>query len=158
LTVTTFDDVLCRKIERNVIPTSKRFECLETYDKRGIPVGIWMGPILPFINDNEVNIIRIVDRCIEIGMKYIVVFDFGTTKREGSEEYFYRCLDKYFPGVKEKYIRAYGKAYECRSPNAEKLWACFKQRCQAHGILYDLEKINEDFNKSHEFVQLSLFD
>lgn len=157
MTITTYDDDLCKRIERNVIPTSKRFACLEEFSKRGIPTGIWMGPILPFINDTEENIVRIVKRCHEIGIKYIVVFDFGTTKRDGSEQYFYNSLDKYFPGLKQKYMKTYGNSYNCRSLNADKLWQVFKGLCREYGIIYDLGKINNIFNNKNNPKQLSLF-
>lgn len=158
MTITTFDDELCKKIERNVTVTSKRFECLSLFAKRGIPIGIWLGPILPFINDNEENIINIVKKCIEIKVRYIVVFNFGTTKREGSEEYFYKCLDKYFPGIKQKYIKTYGSSYECPSPNNERLWKVFKELCDKNGILYDLGKINRELKNMNKPKQISLFD
>lgn len=41
--------------------------------------------------------------------------------REGDREYFYHALDKYFPGMKNKYIRTYGNAYDCHGPNNERL-------------------------------------
>lgn len=156
MTITTFDDFLCKIIERNVTVSSKRFECLEQFAKRNIPIGIWLTPILPFINDNEENIINIVNKCIEIGVKYIVLFDFGTTKRDGSEQYFYKCLDKYFPGTKQKYINTYHNAYSCISPNSSKLWKVFKPLCDYHGILYNLIDIIEDINKN-KHQQLTLF-
>lgn len=159
MTITTFDDNLCQKIERNVIPTSERFRCLKEFAKRGIPVEIWMGPILPFINDSVENMEHIVERAREIGINYIVVFDFGTTKRAGSEEFFYQCLDRYFPGIKDKYISTYGKAYNCRSLNHEKLWLRFKELCKQYGIIYNLNEVNQDLeNNSKKFKQLSLFE
>lgn len=158
MTITTFDDELCKKIERNVTVTSERFACLEEFAKRGIPIGVWLGPVLPFINDNEENIINIVNKCIEIGVRYIVSFGFGTTKREGSEEYFYKCLDRYFPGIKQKYISTYGKAYECPSLNHDKLWKVFKEMCDAHNIKYDLGEINKILQQNIKTQQLSLFD
>ena len=124
-------------------PSSLRFECLEEFHKRNIPIGIWLTPILPFINDTEENLINILNKCLEIGVEYIVSFGFGTTKRAGSEEYFYKCLDKYFPGVKMKYIKAYGDSYECSTPNAERLWSIFTEFCNKHGILYNLFEINQ---------------
>ena len=33
----------------------------------------------------------------------------------------YHALDKYFPGMKNKYIRTYGNAYDCHGPNNERL-------------------------------------
>ena len=158
MTITTFDDDLCRKIERNVCETSKRFACLEEFSKRKIPIGIWMGPILPFINDDEENIIKIVKKCVEIGVKYIIVFDFGTTKRDGSEQFFYKSLDLYFPSLKEKYIKTYQSQYLCPSPNAKRLWDVFKKLCDEHQIIYDLGQVNHIFNNLKKPKQMNLFE
>lgn len=157
MTITTYDDELCRKIERNVTVTSKRFACLEAFQKRGIPIGIWLGPILPFINDSLENMVKIVERCVQIGARYIIVFDFGTTKRAGSQDHFYKSLDRYFPGVKEKYIRRYGDAYNCPTPNNQELWREFKRLCSEHRIIYDLNAVYQDLMKEDRPEQLQLF-
>ena len=56
MTLTTFDDDLCRILEPNVCVTSRRIEVLEILKKRGIPTIVWMTPILPFINDTKENL------------------------------------------------------------------------------------------------------
>ncbi|NLD26814.1 MAG: radical SAM protein [Acholeplasmataceae bacterium] len=157
MTITTYDDELCRRIERNVTVTSKRFACLELFRKRNIPIGIWLGPILPFINDSMDNMVKIVERCVEIGVRYIIVFDFGTTKRAGSQEHFYQSLDRYFPGIKEKYIRYYGNNYSCPTPNNKELWQEFKRLCEKYHILYDLGSVYQDLMKADAPEQLRLF-
>lgn len=49
MTLTTLDDDLCRIIEPNVCPTSRRFEVLCELRERGIPTVVWLTPLLPFI-------------------------------------------------------------------------------------------------------------
>lgn len=56
MTLTTYDDALCRLLEPNVAVSSRRFEVLKELQKAGIPTVVWMTPILPFINDTEENI------------------------------------------------------------------------------------------------------
>lgn len=68
LTITTFDDKLCSILEPHVSKTSERFEVLKTFSQAGITTGIWLGPILPFINDTPENIGRIVDAAHEAGL------------------------------------------------------------------------------------------
>ena len=48
MTLTTFDEELCRIIEPNVCSTRRRIEVLEEMQKRGIPTIVWLSPILPF--------------------------------------------------------------------------------------------------------------
>ena len=65
MTLTTYDEVLCRKIEPHVSTTKERFEVLKQLRDAGIPTVVWLTPILPFINDTEKNVAGILDMCIE---------------------------------------------------------------------------------------------
>ncbi|GCF95719.1 radical SAM protein [Enterococcus florum] len=158
MTLTTYDEKLCKLIEPNVATTLERFETLKVFQKAGIPTVVWLSPILPFINDTEENLLGILDYCIQAGVKGILCFSFGVTLRAGNRDYFYRKLDQHFPGVKEKYIRAYGNQYVCNSLNHSKLMALFIKTCQANHIMYRTEEI---FRFLHTYEgqeeQLSLF-
>lgn len=158
LTLTTYDESLCAIVEPHVCPTRRRIEVLEAMQERGIPTLVWLAPVLPFLNDTEENISAILDACIRVGVKGIICFDMGMTLREGDREYYYAALDRYFPGLKERYIRSYGNAYEVPSPNRERLMALFEDTCQKHGLLYRPE---DCFRYVREFPgdgQLSLFE
>lgn len=117
MTLTTADETLCRIIEPNVSTTRERIEALMTLRQAQIPTVVWITPLLPFINDTEENLNRLLDACIEAGVKGIICFGMGVTLRDGDREYFYKALDRHFPGLKEKYVRTYGNSYELESPN-----------------------------------------
>jgi DNA repair photolyase len=156
-TITTADEELCRKIEPGVCTTARRFECLHAFAARGVTTGVWMVPILPFINDQEENVRTIVRRCGEAGVKYLVVYDFGTTMRDGSRDYFYAQLDRLFPGMKQRYIRQFGSAYICPSPNSQRLRAVFEEECRKQGILYKPSEIRSLVQADKSPRQLKLF-
>ena len=118
MTLTTYDDELCRMIEPNVCNTKRRIDVLEQMQKRGIPTVVWLTPILPFINDTEDNIRTILEECVRTGVRGVICYDMGLTLREGDREYYYSALDKYFKGMKEKYIRTYGDSYILSSPRS----------------------------------------
>ncbi len=134
-TLTTYDEALCRKIEPHVSTTRERFEMLMTLRDVGIPTVVWLSPILPFLNDTEENLLGLLDYCVRAGVKGILCFGFGVTLREGDREYFYAALDREFPGIKQRYIRAFGNAYVCNSPNNARLMEIFTRECGKHGIL-----------------------
>ena len=90
MTLTTYDEGLCSKIEPNVSTTKERFEVLKRLRDAGIPTVVWLSPILPFINDTEDNISGILDMCTEAKVYGIICFGMGLTLREGNREYFYR--------------------------------------------------------------------
>ena len=159
MTLTTWDDQLCGILEPNVCNTRRRVEVLEEMRKRGIPTIVWMTPILPFINDTEENIKAILEACAKVKVKGIICFDMGLTLREGDREYYYAALDKHFPGVKERYIRTYGNAYELPSPNSRQLMDLFRLFCRNSGILYRPEDCFEYLNRLPEkFEQMSFLD
>ena len=159
MTLTTYDEKLCKILEPNVSTTRERFEVLMECKKAGIPTVVWLSPILPFINDPEENIRGILNYCVQAGVKGIICFDMGVTLRDGDREYFYQALDKYFPGMKLKYIKNYGNAYELSSPESKRLMEIFREVCKANGIMYDVEECFRYLNEFPEkYVQQSLFD
>lgn len=83
-----------KKIEPNVCVTSKRFQAIKELSYNGIFTGILLMPILPFINDDEENIIKIVRTAHECGAKFIFAYGMGLTLRGNQREYFYRNLIK----------------------------------------------------------------
>lgn len=158
MTLTTYDENLCRILEPNVSTTRERFEILEIMRDNGIPTVVWLSPILPFINDTEENLRGILKYCFDAGVKCIICFGIGTTMRDGSREYFYAALDRYFPGIKQKYIKRYGLSYECTSDNNDRLMEIFHSECKAHGVVHDVGQVFEylhDFPKTDN--QLSMF-
>lgn len=161
MTLTTFDEDLCRKIEPNVSTTKERFETLMKLREANIPTVVWLCPVLPFINDTEENISGILDYCIEAKVYGILCFGMGLTLREGNREYFYKQLDLLFPKMKEKYIQNYSTQYELNSPNHNKLMKLFHQKCEQNGIVHNNGKIFEYLNAFEEKQrnqQLSLFN
>ena len=159
MTLTTFDEDLCRILEPNVQTTAERFAVLEACRDAGIETVVWLCPVLPFINDTEENLKGILDYCIRAKVHGIICFGFGTTMREGSRDYFYKQLDKHFPGIKQKYIHTFGNSYECPSPNNAKLMRLFQSECENHGILYKMNDVFEYLNNFDQNTgQLSLFD
>ena len=73
-TLTTFDEELCRVLEPNVCSTRKRFEMLRTMHEAGIATGVWLCPILPFLNDTEENLRGLLGYCFDAGVSVIVNF------------------------------------------------------------------------------------
>lgn len=157
MTLTTYDDDLCRILEPNVCNTKRRIEVLEEMQKRGIHTVVWLTPILPFINDTEENINSILNECIRVGVKGIICFDMGLTLREGDREYFYAALDKHFPGLKDRYIYTYGNSYNVSSPNAKALMKLFRRKCKENNIICDPDECFKYLNDLPD-KQISIFD
>ena len=160
ITLTTYDDELCKILEPNVCPTSRRIEVLNILKEEGIPTIVWMSPILPFINDTKENIGSILEACKRANVYGILTFGIGLTLRDGDRQYYYKKLDEHFPGLKEKYRQTYGNDYELPVPKAGELYDFFIRECKASGMEWDADKL---FAYMHEFEdkqageQMSLF-
>ena len=161
MTLTTADDNLCRIIEPNVCATSERLKALKILRGNGIPTVVWLCPILPYINDTRENIGAILSMCVEAQVRGVICFGMGLTLREGNREYFYRQLDRHFPGAKERYIREFGTRYEVPSPRSDELMRLFHRVCENNGIMHDNDEIFaylRRFEEKPRFEQLSLWE
>ena len=160
MTLTTYDEELCKKIEPNVSTTKERFEALLTLRDAGIPTVVWLTPLLPYINDTEENLLGILNYCKEAKVYGIICFGIGVTLRDGNREYFYTQLDKKFPNLKEQYIKEYGNSYIINSKNNTKLMKIFYEFCEKNKIEHNPDKIFgylNEFEDKTAFEQLSFF-
>ena len=159
MTLTTYDDDLCAILEPHVCNTKRRIEVLHIMRERGIPTVVWLSPILPYINDTEENVAAILRECVRAGVKGVICFGMGMTLREGDREYYYAALDKHFPGMKERYIRHYGNAYELASPKSKELWEVFYRILGESGMLVTPEECFAYMREMPEkYEQMSVFD
>jgi DNA repair photolyase len=161
ITLTTFDENLCKIIEPNVSTTKERFEVLKIMRDNGIKTIVWLSPILPFINDTEENLQGLLNYCIEAKVYGIICFEMGLTLREGDREYFYENLDKSFPGLKQKYQKKYGNNYILLSDKNKELMELFYKNCQEHNIVSDRDELFNHlriFEERNTARQLDLFD
>lgn len=160
MTLTTYDEKICKMIEPNVSTTKERFDALKILRDKKIPTVVWLTPILPFINDTEENIMGILHYCKEANVVGIICFGIGLTLRDGNREYFYEQLDKKFPHLKERYIKEYGNSYVIESKNNNKLMKLFHEFCAHNKIMHNNAAIFNYlklYEQKESSKQLSLF-
>ena len=159
ITITTYEDYLCKIIEKNVCPTSNRFKAIKELSDKGIYTGVLLMPLLPFINDNEENIKNVIKTAHECGAKFVYSHDLGVTLRQNQREYYFEELRRIFPNkdLDKKYIKTYGEAYENKVINYENMWRIFRQECEKYNLLYKMEDIITDYKKKYEKTQISWF-
>ncbi|MBR1802893.1 MAG: radical SAM protein [Clostridia bacterium] len=150
MTLTTYDEELCKKLEPHVCTTKRRFEVLKILNENNIPTIVWFTPILPYINDTKENMQGILDDCIKSNVKGIICFNAGMTLREGDREYYYSQLDKLFPNLSQKYIKNYGNSYHVVSKNNDELMDIFNRTCEEHHIICNPD---ECFRYTSEYVE-----
>lgn len=159
MTITTADDSLAKKIEPGVPVSSKRFEALGVLRENKIFAGILLMPVLPFIEDNEENILAIVRNAAERGVNFIYPA-FGMTLRQNQKDYYYGKLNELFQAENYvgRYRKQYGGYYECRAPKAAQLYRRFAKECEQYGILYKMKDITHAYKKNYGDNQLNFLD
>ena len=155
-TVTTADDDLSRKLEPGAPVSSRRLAALRTLSLRGVLVGITLMPVLPFIEDTEDNIRRIVTLAADNGAKYILPA-FGMTLRDRQRAYYYAKLDKHFPGLRPRYEKAFGERYSAQARNAQRLGQVFGELCEKFGIATRIPAFTPQKRLRTEALQPQLF-
>ena len=139
MSLTVADDSLSKKLEPNVCTTSQRYKALKEFQKHGIPTVVWLMPILPYITDIKENVSTILNYCVDAGVKGIICFNIGMTLRDGDREYYYRALDRHFPGLSDIYRKKYGNSYEITSDRNDELMKLFHDTCEKYGIIHTPE-------------------
>lgn len=159
LTLTTVDDALAAKLEPRAPSPTRRLEALRALSAAGLHTCVLLMPVLPFLEDNEENVLAVVDRARDAGVKYIYPA-FGMTQRDEQRAWYYGKLDALFPGrgLREKNEKAFGTRYVCTSPKAKRLWDVFSARCRESGILYEMRHIVSDYQRGYADRQLTFFD
>lgn len=161
MTMTTYDEELCRVLEPHVCTTARRAEVLNIMKEAGIPAIVWITPVLPFINDTKENAAGLLELCRKAGVYGIVTFGMGLTLRYGDRQYFYSKLDEFFPGMKEKYIKTYGNSYYLPAPEEKELMRLIRQQCEKSGMQCCTEELMEymrSFENKQDGMQLSFSD
>ncbi|MDK2563681.1 radical SAM protein [Romboutsia sedimentorum] len=159
ITITTYDDELCKKIERNVNSTSERFRAIKKLSDNGIYTGVLMMPLLPYINDDVENIRNIIKTAYECGAKFVYTHYFGVTLRQNQREYYFQQLKKDFSNVdlEKLYNETHGNVYENKVIDYEYKWNVFKDECEKYGLLYKMDDIIRDYKGKYDKTQISWF-
>lgn len=161
ITMTTYDEELCKKLEPAVCTTKRRAEVLNILRDEGIPTVVWMTPILPFINDTRENIEGLLSYCIQAKVKGILQFGMGLTLRDGDRQYYYQQLERFFPGMMERYIETYQEQYELPSPNEKELMDLLITECKKQQMMFrsrDIFEYMHHYESRMDGQQLSFFD
>ncbi len=154
-TVTAADDILGKKVEPGAPVSSRRFAAMARLAGRGIPTGVLLMPVLPFIEDTLENVIGIVELAAENGASYILP-SLGMTLRDRQRFHYYQQLDEQFPGTKEQYVRQFGGSYFAEARRANQLYEAIEEACCRYGISLTMPKYAPQMSTREE-LQMSLF-
>jgi len=153
-TVTTPDDGLAGLLEPRAPSPARRFKAMKSLREAGVHTGVAVMPVLPFIEDDEKALLRILHQTKDAGGAYAVVW-LGVSLRDRQRAHFYRELDRHFPGLKNRYAETFGDRYRCDVPVKERLYRVLESACADLGLAWGMKGAVSCIHPPQE--QLNLF-
>lgn len=71
-TLLTADPHMAERLEGKAPPPAMRLEMLAELKRAGIPVGVALLPIMPYVNDNDAALRALLRACAEAGVDFVV--------------------------------------------------------------------------------------
>jgi DNA repair photolyase len=144
VSVTSLDPTLARILEPRAAAPHRRLRTIETLAKAGVPVGVSVSPVIPFINEPE------LERVLEAARDAGATSAFSIVLRLPWEvnPLFQQWLDTHFP---DRAARVMARLREMRG--GRDYDATFHERMTGHGIWADL--LRQRFDKAVARLQLN---
>ncbi|MEV7968603.1 Rv2578c family radical SAM protein [Sphaerisporangium sp. NPDC088356] len=118
LSIGFVDDELWRSVEPGTPRPGRRLEVCATLTEHGLPCGVLMAPILPYLTDSPQALARTVRQIADAGATHVVPIVLHL--RPGAREWFLGWLGREHPRLVPRYLELYGrgayapKAYRAR--------------------------------------------
>jgi DNA repair photolyase len=109
MSFSTVDDRIAGRFEPGSQPPSRRLETLARCHREGIPCGMYLMPVIPFVTDHPEMVEAACERAREAGVDF-VVFSGMTLKRGRQWDYFTKQLKVYHPELLSQYHVLYGES------------------------------------------------
>jgi DNA repair photolyase len=137
VSVTTLDPALARILEPRAASPQRRLRTIETLARAGVPVGVSVSPVIPFINEPEIE--RILEAAARAGARSA----FSVVLRLPWEvnPIFQRWLDQHFP---QRSARVMARVREMRG--GKDYDAAFGERMTGSGVWAQL--LRQRFDKA----------
>ena len=147
------------RLEPKASSIASRIEVLKMLRELRIPSVIKISPFLPYINDTEVNLKKILEIARDYECRGIIYYGPGIMLRDSSKKYFYEGLGKSYPLLKKRYLRELkGKSYLALESNIQSFDYIIKDFCTKNNLIYDLDEMSYYLNNfDMRNLQLSLF-
>ncbi|KQC38091.1 Rv2578c family radical SAM protein [Frankia sp. ACN1ag] len=106
LSVGFVDDELWRLVEPGTPHPRRRLEACAALGERGVPTGVLMAPILPYLTDSPAALARAVEQIAQAGASSVTPLVLHL--RPGAREWYLAWLAEHHPALVGPYRRLYG--------------------------------------------------
>lgn len=169
LSVTTLDRHLANKMEPRASTPTKRLHAIRELAAAGVPTGVLVAPIIPAINDHEME--EITARCVELGARsagYVMLrlpLEIKDLMREWLEAHYPDRADRVFSLIRQTrngglYQAEFGKRMRGTGPYADmiaKRFSLIRKRHDLDGRSLDGLDCNAFIPPRKASAQMDLF-
>jgi DNA repair photolyase len=126
------DPVVWRSLEPGTPSPRKRLEVCRRLNQAGIPCGVLMAPIIPFLTDTPEHLEATVSAIAETGATHVspIVLHLRT----GAREWFMEWLGEHHPGLIARYQRLYPRSAYAPKAYQEEITARVQELAERHGV------------------------
>lgn len=131
ISIHTLDAALTRTLEPGAPAPAARLKTVEKLAAAGLPVGVFIAPILPLLTDEE----PALDALFAAVKSNGAAFAWGSLLRLAPDVkmWYYRTLEAHFPKLLPRYIKLYDSGYAEQS-YAEKMNRLLAELSARHGL------------------------
>ncbi len=166
VSVTTLDRGLARKMEPRASTPSKRIEAIGQLTARGVPVAVLAAPLIPALNDHEIE--RILEAAAAAGASeagYVLLrlpLEISPLFQEWLETQFPERAARVMSLIRstrggKDYVSRFGERQSGVGPYAEQIAARFQLAMKRYGLDSRHLKLRNDLFQGPGPMQLSLF-
>ena len=142
LQINTLSDQLSLTMEPLAPPASERLKALEVLAHAGVITGVYLGPLLPYVNDDTCDVEALISRIAALGAKFVVV-PYSLVLSEDQRAILQKFSANMPKGYYKKLLESYGDDYCLPLPEATHLQVAVQNLCKELGLVYRMDHIEE---------------
>lgn len=105
--ISSVDEQISRIFEPGVPSPRERLETLKYFKAQGVPCGLFLLPVIPYVTDDDDLIEQALQKARDIGVDYLIFG--GMTLKEGRQSsHFLNTLSRHRPELLPEYRKIYG--------------------------------------------------
>jgi len=132
VTITTVDLHLARRLEPRAPTPEKRLKAVRELAQAGLNVGLFLMPLLPFLNDDEAGLETLMAQARDTGAQYVVP---GLLRlRSAARKRFFPWLEQNFPELSPTYRRLFAQTLCLRAGDAQEILARVERLRHRYGL------------------------
>jgi DNA repair photolyase len=126
------DKDLWRSIEPGTPAPGRRLEACAALNQRGLPCGVLMGPVVPFLSDSPAQLDQTVRQIAAAGSRQVTPIVLHL--RPGTREWFFSWLRAQHPGLVGRYLELYGHGAYAPKSYQNRIAGQVRELAEKHGI------------------------